>query len=369
MNPVISVGEEKRSGSVSGLDDASLGDPLLRAENKSDACDNIVGFFQHIWPCTFANDRILKYEMGLREAATKEGASPKTIAEWQNSRLSQITHPNTGVRLEPRVAEEKRHQELNVRRGFILGFLLLLTAGAAALGATLSTNNRSSSSPFVPPVPDNSSQFPSASPTFYPTEFTNGPTWAPTEGLTLVPTSQPSRGSSSPTVAPTPWLTSVPTRQPSRGSSSPTVAPTPWPTSSGQVVINYQQPDTSSWGCSQGGACLGYPGQVLSLSGGGSIQYTAIIQATGETQLYSCDLTNTDQVAALNAWFKNLQCQYYPAEAQVDFKMVLKDSGGNEVSNMDYSQTLFSTRRLRGGSPSVDNKNTEREEVKLTVRG
>ena len=317
--------------------------------------DYLYLLLQYFSPCTSqANDLTLIHETDLRFAALQERATPEATALWQSSRLHQIRYPGNGQREPSDVeAQQLRHKELNVRRGIRLGFLLLLTAGAAALGATLSTNNRSSSSPFVPPVPDNSSQFPSAVPTFYPTEFTNWPT--------LEPTWTPTEITSGPTL--------VPTHQPSEGSSSPTVAPTPWPTSQGQVVVSYQQPDTSSWGCSQGGACYGYPGQGLSLTGGGSDEYTAVIQSTGETQLFNCDLTNTDQVAALNEWFsQGLQCQYYPAEAQADLEMVLKDPSSNELSDTAYSQTLFSTRRLRGGSSSAENKNSDRQEERLTVR-
>ncbi len=334
-----------------------LGTPLLGNTDRQNSCSyHLYLFFQYFWPCTsLENDLTLQREISLRAAVASPGrrASQGDRDRWCSTGLCKIRHPGDDQgNISNDEARKLRHKQLNRQRGVHLTVFVAALA-VSIWAATRSTNNKSSSSPFVPPVPDNSSQFPSASPTFYPTEFTAWPTFEPTWTPTEL----------------TRWPTLVPTRQPSRGSSSPTAAPTPWPTSSGQVVINYQQPDTSSWGCSQGGACLGYPGQVLSLSGGGSIQYTAIIQATGETQLYSCDLTNTDQVAALNAWFDNLQCQYYPAEAQVGFKMVLKDSGGNEVSNMDYSQTLFSTRHLRGGSPSVDNKNTERGEGKLTVRG
>ena len=229
-----STEEGKRGDEVSGLDDASLGTPLLRAENKSDACVNFVRFFQPISPCTSqANDLTLKHEMNLMEVGCREGASEEAKRDWQNSRLSQIRHPSGEGALPLDVAQQKRHNELNVMRGIRLGFLLLLTAGAAALGGTLSTNKRSSSSSVVPPVPDNSSQFPSAFPTFGPTELTSGPSFAPTPQpflISVTPTPSPSPSPSTlpsvNSVTPTPSPSASPSTLPSVNSGSPTRQPT-----------------------------------------------------------------------------------------------------------------------------------------------
>ena len=93
------------------------------------------------------DDITLRDEEGLMAAANGPNASREEIEKWQNSRLYDIMHPESGNDLSEEDAKEKRHNELNHARCVSLVVLLLMIAGVVAFIKKLSTGNDVTRSP------------------------------------------------------------------------------------------------------------------------------------------------------------------------------------------------------------------------------